>query len=59
MVVELELRIFKDGYLLNIQNTSGITLNRIMYALLAGINELYDILLTGGIKDVKSLNRNI
>ena len=59
MAIELELRIFKDGYLLNIQNTSGITLNRIMYALLAGINELYDILLTGGIKDVKSLNRNI
>lgn len=42
MVVELELRIFKDEYLLNIRNTSCITLNW-KYGRIAGINKLCEI----------------
>jgi len=42
MAIELELRIFKDGYLLNIQTTSSIALNR-NYICIAGINKLCEI----------------
>jgi len=42
MVVKQDMRIFRVGYLLNIQNTSGIILNR-NYILNADINELGEI----------------
>lgn len=42
MIVKQEIRIFRVGYLLNIQNTSSIALNQ-KYIRNADINELYEM----------------
>ncbi|MEA1912627.1 MAG: hypothetical protein U9N06_02170 [candidate division WOR-3 bacterium] len=42
MEVKQEIRTFKGGYLLNIQNTSGIALNK-NYIRNADINKLYEM----------------